>query len=488
MKTFAKLIQAVFTVALILSLFGCAPTPAVTQQAPATEVPATQTSVPPTATTVPPTATTIPPTATTAPQPVTLRYANWNLGTEKDNNIERQMIKAYTDLHPNVTIQLVDMSDPNNQGWDALLTGYAAKGQLPDVFMANNVPLYVQNGWLADLTDITKNDADYKNVAQPLKDAFTYNSKLLALPAGQFLMGFFVNNDLYDAANLNAPTYGISADDFFTLATQLNNPSKGILGLDEQFSIEGWYPSTQDSKLRYYGFDGTKMNYNSAAFKAAVAKTTEMIPYTWQGLTDAQKKNFKSKGPWELFLNQEVGVRWDATWNVPGWVKDAKFNWDFIGFPGGNQCIVFDAMVVSKTSPNLQEAYNFAKWMTFSSEAYKKRAELSTAMGTGLNLPIAMDADSIALFKSFVNKPGLNKAIDNINNSLLESLAKVVPGYIQARWEGKPGIDIGTNKDVNIGWMLDNAPTGQFKFEDYSAKLEEFANKIMADAQTQVNK
>ena len=28
-------------------------------------------------------------------------------------------------------------------GWEANLTGYAAKGELPDVFMANNVPLYV---------------------------------------------------------------------------------------------------------------------------------------------------------------------------------------------------------------------------------------------------------------------------------------------------------------------------------------------------------
>ena len=40
-------------------------------------------------------------------------------------------------------------------GWEANLTAYAAKGELPDVFMANNVPLYVQNGWLADLSEFT---------------------------------------------------------------------------------------------------------------------------------------------------------------------------------------------------------------------------------------------------------------------------------------------------------------------------------------------
>jgi ABC-type glycerol-3-phosphate transport system substrate-binding protein len=91
-----------------------------------------------------------------------------------------------------------------------------------------------------------------------------------------------------------------------------------------------------------------------------------MKPNTWQGLTAEQITNFKSTGPWELFLNQEVGMRWDASWSLPGYVKDATFDWDFIGFPGGNQAIVFDVMVVSKTAANQQEAYNFAKWMTFS--------------------------------------------------------------------------------------------------------------------------
>ena len=110
-------------------------------------------------------------------------------------------------------------------------------------------------------------------------------------------------------------------------------------------------------------------------------------------------------------------------------------------------------------------------------------------MNSAPNLPISIDAASLQLFKDAVaNKAGINKALDNLNNSLLESLAKVVPGYINARWEGKPGIDIGTDLDVNIGYMLDNAPSGKFKFEDYSSKLEDFANKIMTDAAAAIKK
>ena len=53
---------------------------------------------------------------------------------------------------------------------------------------------------------------------------------------------------------------------------------------------------------------------------------------------------------------------------------------------------------------------------------------------------------------------------------------------LYARWEGKPGIDIGTDLDVNMGYMFFNANAGTFQFEDYSAQLEEFANGILDDA------
>src|SRR4030042_2588393 len=154
MKTYAKLITFVITITLILSLFGCAPQPTETAapvepQPQVTEAPQ-PTEVPPEPTAVP---TEVPPEPTEVPvEEVTIRYANWNLGTEEENNIQRQLITAYTDLHPNVTIEFVDMSAEG--GWDAVLTSYAAKGELPDVIMATKTPLYVQNGWLADLTDL----------------------------------------------------------------------------------------------------------------------------------------------------------------------------------------------------------------------------------------------------------------------------------------------------------------------------------------------
>lgn len=473
MKTRKSLYLSVVVVLLLGILSGCGPqpTPAATEPA--------ATAVPPTA--VPPTA--VPPT----PAPVTLRYANWNLGTEEENNVQRQLAKKYMELNPHVTIEFVDMSGEGS--WDDKLTAMAAKGALPDVFMADKTPLYVKNGWLADLTALVGKDADWPKVPEVLRNAVTYNGKVLALPAAQFVLGYFVNLDLFEANNLDAPTYGTPVADFTTAVKSLTDVQKGRLGLDEMEFILGWYPSTQDPALKWFSFDGQHMHYNSDAFKGGIALAGELKPHTWQGLTDEQKANFKSQGPWELFLNQESGVRWDGGWMVPAFAQQATFNWDFLGIPGGNQALVGDFIVVAKTTANLEEAFKFAKWMTFSHEGYLAEAEIARAAGqVPTRMPVYVDAETIDLYLSFVgDKPGLRQAFENLDGSLLESLAKIVPGYVAARWEGKPGIDIGEDKDVNMWYMFNFANEGRYKYTDYAAKLEEFANRLLDEARAELN-
>lgn len=416
-----------------------------------------------------------------ANEPITLRYANWNLGTAEENNLQRQLVAAYMALNPHVTIEIVDMAGAR---WDEMLTTLAARGALPDVFMADNTPLYIRNGWAADLTELVQGDPDWQDVPQVLRDAVTYDGRVMGLPSAQFVMGYFVNQELFEAAILDAPTYGVSVDDFFAAVTALTDVREGVLGLDEMEFIMGWYPSTQDPTLGWFSFDGERMNYNSPAFKAGVAKTGEMRPHTWQGLTDELRANFKSTGPWELFLNQEAGVRWDGGWAVPAYTQNAAFNWDFMGIPGGNQAMVADLLVVSKTAANLAAAFDFARWMSFAREGFRKEAELAKEAGLAMTrMPVSVTAETIDLYMATVgDRPGLRQALENLDRSLLESLAKIVPGYINARWEGRPGIDIGEHRDVNMWFMFHHANEGWFKFEDYAARLEEFANRILAEA------
>jgi hypothetical protein len=248
--------------------------------------------------------------------------------------------------------------------------------------------------------------------------------------------------------------------------------------------ILGWYPSTQDTNLRWFGYDGEHMNYNSAAFKSAVDAALEMRPHTWQGLSEDQRTEFTAQGPWELFVNQESGAVWDGGWAIPSYVQNATFNWDFVGIPGGNQAMVVDILVVSTTTADLAAAYDFAKWMSFSTEGFVTEAELAQAAGVApTRMPVAVTPETIDLYLSFVgDKPGLRQALENLDNSLVESLAKIVPGYINARWEGRPGVDVGENLDVNLGFIFDNIASETFQYADLSPQLEEFANGILDEA------
>jgi hypothetical protein len=125
--------------------------------------------------------------------------------------------------------------------------------------------------------------------------------------------------------------------------------------------------------------------------------------------------------------------------------------------------------------------------MGFSPEAYAKRVEIANAAGSVPNMPVAVDDASLALYTGFfADQPGIAAALDNLDNSMLESPQKVVPGFVNARWEGKTGIVIDNEEIPRIDWFWDYNNFSKFKFEDYSAQLEEFANKVLADAKAEM--
>ena len=88
----------------------------------------------------------------------------------------------------------------------------------------------------------------------------------------------------------------------------------------------------------------------------------------------------------------------------------------------------------------------------------------------------------------YPDQPGIAAAMNNLDNSMLESPQKVVPGFVNARYEGKTGIVIDGTEVPRIDWFWDYANFSKFKFEDYSAQLEDFANKTLADAKAELTK
>ncbi len=147
----AKLLQALTVLVLLtLVLSGCAtptPTPASVDT---TSEPADATSEPVDA---------------TSAKPITLVVAAW------EEEFTNEQIAAYTALNPTITIERIDPDQTK-------LAALVAAGTAPDIIRASgsDVPLFVQRGWLMDLSSYFNNSTVLKvDDLVPANSYFVYN-------------------------------------------------------------------------------------------------------------------------------------------------------------------------------------------------------------------------------------------------------------------------------------------------------------------------
>src|SRR5690606_11825806 len=104
-----------------------------------------------------------------------ITYAAWNLGNPEDNNIERRLIAAYMEEHPDIKIELINrpvsVNDEGNEvetTWIDFFTSRAATNSLPDVYQVAGLSDWIQNGWTEDVSDLAALDEELALVPQDI--------------------------------------------------------------------------------------------------------------------------------------------------------------------------------------------------------------------------------------------------------------------------------------------------------------------------------
>lgn len=134
-------------------------------------------------------------------------------------------------------------------------------------------------------------------------------------------------------------------------------------------------------------------------------------------------------------------------------------------------------MGISKSTEHPEEAYTFAKWMSFGKEGFLKRIDLAVEHEKAINnLPVTQDEEVLDAFFEVQDIPGLRTAYDNLGKGIVEPV-KTVPGFVQSRWEAPTGVAVGDNPNVNIAGLIDASIKGELKIEDYAAQINELANQ-----------
>lgn len=413
---------------------------------------------------------------------IVINYVNWNLGTEAENNIERKMIAAFEEAHPNIDIQLDESFDYSKYG-DSLAAA-AAAGKLPDVMMLPNIPFGLTNEWLLNLETIAASDPEWANIPKALENATHYGSGIYAVPAGMFFQGYFINQDLFEQANLPELNYSPTWDEFLNAVKTLNKPSEDVLGLSEAVQIPDWYPASVNSQLGWFTWDGQQYHLNDPVFIEGVNKAKEIMQgkYTFDSLTEDEKAKYNATWHGDVWNQGKVAVRWEGTWATKDF-SNLNFKSKFIGIPGGKFILIGDFIGISKSTEHQQEAYEFAKYMTFGKDGILKRMELNTD-GSYTSLPMTTDQSILDQYFANGGYEGLKEAYDNIDNAILEGV-KFIPGVVRSRWEAPTGVKVGDKENANLGDLILDSIKGGTKIEDYAEQINKLANdeyKAAADA------
>src|SRR5690606_16099048 len=129
-----------------------------------------------------------------------LSYAAWNLGTEEANNIERRLIAAYQEMHPDIRVEIIARPQITNEDgstsdvqWEDFFANRAATNNLPDVFQVADLTQWIIKGWVEDISDLAATDEDLALVPEDIVNQARFGDYLFALPQAMFYYGFFIN-------------------------------------------------------------------------------------------------------------------------------------------------------------------------------------------------------------------------------------------------------------------------------------------------------
>lgn len=432
-------------------------------------------------------------------EPVTLSYMAWNLGTAEENNVERQMLAKFHELHPQVTINIVEVplkEDGTAGDYGAYLNTLASKKELPDVFMWTSVPDTAAAGWAASVTDYAANDVEYQNVVAAVRDGGKVNSNVYGIPFQMHLFGFIQNYNIFNELNVDPLPYTYTMDDL--LAKIGAATSEKYRGTDN-LAIEDWGALVLNDKIGFGTFDGEKYNFSSPEFAKAIDIYKEVVAKGYTG-------NGSFTGPWLpegktwAWGDGFIALQYDATWSLAGMGKGERpFEGDMVPLPNEKVILVPDFIYIGANSQSKEAAYQLAKWMSFGVDGMKGRIAIKEEKGitgyVGLPLNAGYDKEIDDYFlKEFSMFPSFLKIYASLKekpqNVYVEGF-KVVPGYTKSRFEGDTGVvgKVGDQEQsLQMQQLIISIIKGEKQLADYAAEMDKVANKYLEEAKANLPK
>ncbi|MEW1629882.1 sugar ABC transporter substrate-binding protein [Streptomyces sp. NPDC089173] len=247
-------------------------------------------------------------------------------------------VKTFEKQNPDIDITARDAfpcQDPKT--FDAKLAG----GQMEDVFYTyfTDTERVVSINQAADITEYVKDLKAYKDIAQPLRDAYTVDGKIYGVPRTNYSMGLLYSKALFTKAGLDPEKPPATWPEVQAAAKKIAGLGNGTVGFAEYSAQNqgGWHFTAHiySQGGSVVSEDGKKATVDTPEGKAVLQNLKDM---RWRDNSMGAKQLLIINDTLQMMGSGKLGMYLAAPDNVPRIVKEAGGKYEDLAFapmPGG---------------------------------------------------------------------------------------------------------------------------------------------------------
>ncbi|MFB8106713.1 MULTISPECIES: ABC transporter substrate-binding protein [Streptomyces] len=247
-------------------------------------------------------------------------------------------VKAFEKQNPDIDITAHDAfpcQDPKT--FDAKLAG----GQMEDVFYTyfTDTERVVSINQAADITEYVKDLKAYKDIAQPLRDAYAVDGKIYGIPRTNYSMGLLYSKALFTKAGLDPEKPPATWPEVQAAAKKIAGLGNGTVGFAEYSAQNqgGWHFTAHiySQGGSVVSEDGKKATVDTPEGKAVLQNLKDM---RWRDNSMGAKQLLIINDTLQMMGSGKLGMYLAAPDNVPRIVKEAGGKYEDLAFapmPGG---------------------------------------------------------------------------------------------------------------------------------------------------------
>lgn len=247
-------------------------------------------------------------------------------------------VRTFEKRNPDIDVTAHDAfpcQDPKT--FDAKLAG----GQMEDVFYTyfTDTERVVSINQAAEITEYVKDLKAYKDIAQPLRDAYTVDGKIYGIPRTNYSMGLLYSKPLFTKAGLDPNKPPATWEEVRAAAKKIAALGDGTVGFAEYSAQNqgGWHftASIYSQGGAVVSGDGKKATVDTPEGKAVLQNLKDM---RWRDDSMGAKQLLIINDTLQMMGSGKLGMYLAAPDNVPRIVKEAGGEYEDLAFapmPGG---------------------------------------------------------------------------------------------------------------------------------------------------------